>query len=71
MEDKILQFKSREDKKRHSKYADIMCRATVMGLMSPAGVITGAAGLFGISYLISPKVEELEDLFEEMSDGEP
>ena len=36
-----------------------------------AGVITGAAGLFGISYLISPKVEELEDLFEEMSDGEP
>lgn len=36
-----------------------------------AGVITGAAGLFGIAYLISPKVEELEDLFEEMSDGEP
>ena len=35
MEDKILQFKSREDKKRHSKYADIMCRATVMGLMYP------------------------------------
>lgn len=35
MEDKILQFKSREDKKRHSKYVDIMCRATVMGLMLP------------------------------------
>ena len=35
MENKILQFNSREDKKRHSKYADIMCRATVMGLMYP------------------------------------
>lgn len=36
MEDKILQFKSREDKKQHFKYADIMCRATVMGLMLPS-----------------------------------
>lgn len=35
MKDKVLQFKSMEDKKRHSKYADIMCRATVMGIMSP------------------------------------
>lgn len=32
---KILHFESRKDKKRHSKYADIMCRATVMGLMLP------------------------------------
>lgn len=36
-----------------------------------AGVITGAAVLFGIVCMISPKVEDLEDLFEEMSDGEP
>ena len=34
MEDKVLQFKPREYRKRHLKYADIMCRATVMGLMS-------------------------------------
>lgn len=36
-----------------------------------AGVIAGAAGLFGIACIISPKVEDLEDLFEEMSEGEP
>lgn len=35
-----------------------------------AGVITGAAGLFGVAWIISPKVEDLEDLFEEMSEGE-
>ena len=34
MKDKVLQLKPREYKKRHSRYADIMCRATVMGLMS-------------------------------------
>lgn len=35
-----------------------------------SGVVTGAAVLFGVACMISPKVEDLEDLFEEMSEGE-
>ena len=35
-----------------------------------SGVITGAAVLFGIAWMISPKVEDLEDLFDEMSEDE-
>lgn len=33
MKRKIVNLDKEKDKKRHSKYADIMCRATVMGLM--------------------------------------
>lgn len=35
MGNKILEIKSKQEKKRRSKYADIMVRATVMGLMKP------------------------------------
>lgn len=35
-----------------------------------AGAIAGAAGLFGIAWMISPKVEDMEELFEEMSEGD-
>lgn len=33
MEDKIIKMTEKEERKKHSKYADIMVRATIMGLM--------------------------------------